>query len=299
MDDPEFSRFVEAADAIRTSGPLIDGPDRLPHIIDAGMADIQNYVFIDGNYLARAYDAAMQPFFPEADSRNLDLTKLKEAMSASKAFYYDAIDEDKLDAKQRRERLEVIGTLDGFHIREGSVSTRKKKKQQKQVDVRLAVECLTHAFNKNFWHVSLIAGDLDFKPLVDALINLGIHVHVCYEATSGNRLLYRAADVGQLMTIDDFWKWSTTEWQWTHALPQTHVNDSPGGEFLRKQGTWNGRPARLWENKTNGVHIVSVDEQGTSRKFRVLFDDAARLEQYFLLRFGGAFEWIPDLPVTT
>jgi uncharacterized LabA/DUF88 family protein len=258
------------------------------------MADIQNYLFIDGNYLARAYEAAMRTFFPNASYIDLDLTKLKAAVSASKVFFYDAIDEDLPDAAERRTRLEAISSLDGFHVREGSVSKRKKRKQQKQVDVRLAVECLTHAFNKNFWHVTLVAGDLDFKPLVDALVNLGIHVHVYYEKSSGNRVLFRAADAGQLMTLEDFWNWSCDDFRATNPLPSVRDNVTPSGNQIRT-GTWSGRTIHLFELVPPSQHYFAiwVGSHGKSKQFRVAHPDRARLEEYFALRFG-TIEWNPE-----
>jgi hypothetical protein len=96
------------------------------------------------------------------------------------------------------------------------------------------------------------------------------------------------------MTLDDFWKWSTDEYKFAHPLPQVFPNDSHGGEFLRKKGNWKDRTTRLWENKSHGHHIISVDSLGTEKQFRVVFEDAARLEQYFVVRFGGALEWLPD-----
>ncbi|MBD2254416.1 NYN domain-containing protein [Nostoc parmelioides] len=48
--------------------------------------------------------------------------------------------------------------------------TGKAKKEQKEIDIMIAVDMLTHSFQKNMDEATLLAGDLDFKPLIDALV---------------------------------------------------------------------------------------------------------------------------------
>jgi NYN domain len=114
--------------------------------------------------------------------------------------------------------------------------------------VQLAVECLTHAHNKNFWHVTLIAGDLDFEPLVVALVNVGAHVRVLFEKASAAKGLYHAADVAQPMTLSDFWHWSTPRYRADNPTPHLDRNDLAPGSLppdvhtIPSQGTWRGRP---------------------------------------------------------
>jgi uncharacterized LabA/DUF88 family protein len=251
-----------------------------------------NYLFIDGNYLRRAYEDTMRQLFPQADvnQRNIHFPEIKRLTNASKVFYYDAVDEDASDKDDRRAFLDHLNALDGFHIREGTLS--RDKKRQKQVDVALAVECLTHAFNKNIWHVTLLAGDLDFKPLVDALINGGIHVHVMYEPKSGNRRLYRAADVGQPIRLIDFWGWSI-EGGFNAKYPPPTVamnDDNHQGTHLVKQGSWNGRTIQFWRNQDEGSFRMFAPREAHNPPFRVALSDAQRLEKYFELAYGSV-EW--------
>jgi uncharacterized LabA/DUF88 family protein len=126
------------------------------------MPDLSNYIFIDGNYLRRAYEDSMRTFFADVSLDHLAFPVMVRELGASKAFYYDVVDMDAPDSEKRREFLDRLNSYDGFHVREGSLGRDKKK--QKQVDIALAVECLTHAFHKNVWHVNLLTGDLDFKP---------------------------------------------------------------------------------------------------------------------------------------
>jgi len=189
----------------------------------------QNYAFIDANYLRRAYEDSMRRLLADASWVNIDFVSIKRSLNASKVFYYDAVDEDAADVTERVTRLDAIAALDGFHVRQGTISP---KKTQKQVDVQLAVDALLHAFNKNIWHASLIAGDLYFKPLVDALINLGVHVHVFYDPHSAAKRLHRVADIGVPVTLKTFWDWSAVEYQEIHTVPRITRNENdnhPGG----------------------------------------------------------------------
>lgn len=251
------------------------------------VSGLGNYLFIDGNYLRRAYEDTMRQLFPEPDVKfnAFNFMGLKGLAQASKAFYYDSVDEDAHDAKERREFLDRLNSIDGFHIREGTLS--RDKKRQKQVDVALAVECLTHAFQKNVWHVTLLAGDLDFKPLVDALVHAGIHVHVMYEVKSGARRLHRAADVALPLTIREFWGLSGDEFLNKHpAVSEIANDDSHGGSHLMKEGTWNGRPVQLWKRVDDGTYKVFAPRQPTNQPLRVTMFDLERLERYFELAWG-------------
>lgn len=247
-----------------------------------------NYLFIDGNYLRRAYEDTMRQIFPAnaVSQRTLNFPTIKKAAQASKVFYYDTVDGDKADADDRRQFIEFLNGLDGFHIREGTVSTREKK--QKQVDVALAVECLTHAFHKNVWHVSLLAGDLDFKPLVDALVNLGIHVHVFYERKSGNRKLYRAADVGVPITLRTFWEWSTADFRAANPCPVVTINTelSSAQQQKKGEGTWKGRTIGLYEHAITNAWVIYCPARPRDDSLHVTFSNKETLLKYFDIDFG-------------
>jgi uncharacterized LabA/DUF88 family protein len=260
------------------------------------MSDIQNYVFIDGNYLRRAYEDSMRTFFQDVHHSDLDLSAVKKGVGASKAFYYDAIDERAADADTRKQYLDEIRSLDGFHVRQGTITGEARKKRQKGVDVQLAVECLTHAHNKNVWHVTLVAGDLDFEPLVTALVNVGTHVHVLFERKSAARALYHAADVAYEITLRMFWEWSKTSFRKRHPIPYfdntRHGSGSRPGdiETIPAQGVWKGRPVWLCTAPASTwmLHFPEHEDE-SSMTFR--FHDRERLEQFFLLEHGGTLDW--------
>lgn len=282
------------------------------------MADIQNYVFIDGNYLRRAYEDEMRKFFPSesVDAAALDLDHIKNTLGASKAFYYDAVDE-LLDAsgqfpdrktgrvtatERQHDLLDRISSLDGFHVRKGSITGSKRT--QKQVDVQLAVDALVHAFNKNMWHVSLITGDLDFKPLVDALVNLGIHVHLYYDRASASRTLYQAADVAVPMTIRTYWSWSHRQFKRAHRIPEempcgTDNGHPPNVHTLDGRGRWHDREVRAYtmqDPKDYFLLFVGEHSGWGDPGFAWQHHSWSEMETFFGLVHGDAIEWAERPP---
>jgi uncharacterized LabA/DUF88 family protein len=146
---------------------------------------------------------------------------LRNALGAKKAFYYDCINDVQLNTeetttfearvKAQEDDIDRIRCIPGYHVRLGSLSGKHKKIRQKQVDVLLAVEAMHHAFQKNMSHAVLIAGDLDFKPIVDSLIQYGIYVTVRYDRSSASSHFFWAADSSQAISPIDYWCWSPSE----------------------------------------------------------------------------------------
>jgi uncharacterized LabA/DUF88 family protein len=151
-----------------------------------------NYLFIDGGYLRECYSRTIRGYFREEGK--LHFPTIRGNIGVTRVFYYDCLHdvpkkgESDSDFKQRvieQSRLfDEIQNIPGFHVRLGSLSGKPPRLRQKKVDVLLAVEALDHAFRRNMAHAYLIAGDLDFAPLVDTLVRNGTYVTVMYEKTS-------------------------------------------------------------------------------------------------------------------
>lgn len=110
--------------------------------------------------------------------------------------YYDCLDDAQKDGESKsafdarvesqRTYLSKIGSLPGVHLRTGTVMGRQRR--QKEVDVLLAVDMLTHGSNGSMGQAVLLAGDLDFRPVVDALVRTGVYVVVWYEKTAAPKI---------------------------------------------------------------------------------------------------------------
>ncbi len=70
------------------------------------------------------------------------------------------------------------------------------------VDVQLAVDALLMASRGLFGSCTLITGDLDFKPLVTALVEMGVDVQLLYPEDETNDDLKAAADAAIAMKFN-------------------------------------------------------------------------------------------------
>lgn len=184
------------------------------------------YLFIDGGYLRRRYQDAMVKVFGVEGAIVPNKLPQLHWPRPKKAFYYDCVDEQKktesaAEFAVRRDGLErffqQIQSIPGFHVSKGTLSGRR----QKEVDVSLAVDMLTHAFYKNMEEAVLVAGDLDFRPVVEALVRLGTYVILKSVKKSVSPDLEWAADASQQFGLIELHNLSTDDFKAAHPLPET------------------------------------------------------------------------------
>ena len=188
------------------------------------MAD-DAYLFIDGEYLRQIHRQAMLDFF--GVEGELDISEAKRMAGAIRAFFYDSIDETPRQSETEEEcRARVAplqdfvrrtSALSGVHVRLGTVTG--KRRRQKEVDVLLATDMLTHGFNGSMKTAVLLAGDLDFRPIVEALVRNGVFVEVWYHRSSIAAELPGAADFGRQITFRHLYLWNAESFQRKHRLP--------------------------------------------------------------------------------
>lgn len=191
------------------------------------------YLFIDGAYAQNVYRTAMEAVFGVGGE--LSVPKIVEQANPFRTYYYDCLDdtqkssESGLEFDTRLQSLEAyytkIRSLHGVHLQLGTLTgarrgPQKETRRQKEVDVLLAVDMLTHGFNRNMSRAILLSGDLDFRPVVEALVRGGIFVEVWYEKTTGSKELYWAADLGHPLDWDRLYLWSTDAFLAEHRLPE-------------------------------------------------------------------------------
>src|SRR5258706_1794816 len=158
------------------------------------------YLFIDGAYLRCALEEKSRRYFP---SEQITLNYQQFTNGYKKKFYYDCLPpKNKGETREDYEtriapRLDFYDSLraiDGFHVFLGSTTTEAAKCRQKGVDIMIAVHMLTHSFRHNMEQATLLTGDLDFKPLLDALVQDGMDVTLWVEPGSASKELIHAAD---------------------------------------------------------------------------------------------------------
>lgn len=158
----------------------------------------REYLFIDGGCLRSAVRTISKGLFGDENVYKPHVQGLVGGYD--KVFYYDAVSgrnygESQEDYATRvepeHERFATIQALDRVHVALGNIVGSNRR--QKGVDVRLAVDMMTHAFRGKIARVTLFAGDADFVPLLRALVNEGLHVTL-WHPPQANSELKGAAD---------------------------------------------------------------------------------------------------------
>jgi len=154
------------------------------------------HAFVDGAYVRLGLRSIGRPdeFDPYALVRGL-----VGSFELVRVNYYDALDEQSTTPEQKAEYSRLTGYFDWVsglrdtHVFLGRVR-RSKSREQKGVDVQLAVDALRTAYSGAFDAILLLSGDADFEPLVTAIREAGPRIHVAAFETSVSAELRRAAD---------------------------------------------------------------------------------------------------------
>ena len=168
------------------------------------------YVFVDGAWLRAEAQSLMKRYF-EVDELPHDWFAPFNA--SEKTFYFDALPGIKPDQTQesfaavaaaKQFELDYINSLPNVHVRSGvSFHRRRRGMEQKGVDILLAIQALTTAYRGTSSNMMLVLGDLDFAPLVEELVAIGVSVKLLHSHAT-NAELVRAADTAGKLTVHDF-----------------------------------------------------------------------------------------------
>jgi hypothetical protein len=229
--------------------------------------DGNKYLFIDGGYVRQIYRAAMKTVFG-ADGE-LSVRRIVDYANTFRTYYYDCLDETQKDGESSAEFAARVAAQQAYHSQLRSLPAVHvqlgqlkgvRPRRQKEVDVLLAVDMLTHGFNRNMARAILLSGDLDFRPVVEALVRGGVFVEVWYEKTTGSEELYGAADLGQRLDWNILYSWSTDAFIAGH--PQPKRTGSAGNEYLTAlqigSGTFAGGQVELLSCGDRGPFVLHV-----------------------------------------
>ena len=185
-----------------------------------------NYLFIDGGCLRETLKNYSERFF-DGDTIEFDYPKLGREFS--KVFYYDSLpvkNENETDVdydirvQPNIDFFTKLSLLDGFHVYEGTARRRRRRIEQKKVDIMIAVDMLNHSFRKNMSKATLLTADLDFKPLIDALVDSGMYISLWYPINKTNQDLIQSADASSKLDLTIIFEHSTTDFQKSHFIPK-------------------------------------------------------------------------------
>jgi uncharacterized LabA/DUF88 family protein len=250
------------------------------------------YLFIDGGCLRQfVEDSGCR--YTGFSIDQMDWKKLVQGFD--KVFYYDSLpprnkNEDEADFQQRVDKQETLfdelRSIPGVHVYEGDARRRRKTVQQKKVDIMIAVDMLTHSFRRNMQLASLFTADLDFKPLIDALVQDGMQVELWYPHGKPNKELIYAADHRRPLTFQALHSWCKNTYQIAYPLPKTLTASGKSildGFFIEKWPTAMGTNAELYELKAEKTHMVvfpSAFNQDQNYHIHVNHPDTEFLKRY-------------------
>lgn len=168
-----------------------------------------NYLFVDMGCLREVQKRISHRYFQDEVSLEISLTGLRG--NHHKVFVYDAVpaqnhgeEHADWDRRLNERMIEVkrIRSLDGFHMPLGDL--RGRKASQKKVDVMITVDMLMHTVRGNMQTCTLLTGDSDFQPLLEALTREGM-VTTLWCPPHAPEDLRSAADSTRVLDIPELW----------------------------------------------------------------------------------------------
>jgi len=258
------------------------------------------YLFIDGGYLNKLCEEYSKKYF---HNRKIELNFKELSKEYFKTFYYDCLPPRK--SKEKKEDYEVrtaekqqffneLRMIDGFHVFEGYTRGEGKKNRQKGVDVSIAVDMLMHTYRKNMERATLIAGDLDFRPLLNELVREGMFVTLWHGRSASKELIY-SADSHQIFdinTIHSFVKDRNNFKIPAHSIfSELELKNSDRFEILKSGKMQNGENVWLYKRHSyEGIYIVQDLQGGSDIHDAYHFTEENILVTYFN-EIVGEFEW--------
>lgn len=232
----------------------------------------------------------------------MDFNLVKNAFHALKCFYYDCLDDIKRSGEtdfdfnarvaQQEAFFNNIRELFGTHVRLGSLTGTAKNKRQKKVDILLAVDMLNHANRRTMGRAVLLAGDRDFEPVVESLVEMGLIITVAGDERHTSKDLAAAADAYRKIAFDDYFAWSSEDLKSKYPRPTKW--DGPnmfkviqGGRLVQK-GTLGEYQVSLYESANKFSALLTHPE--SIKSFAYTLDDLDRLRLY-LKAMHGEVSW--------
>jgi uncharacterized LabA/DUF88 family protein len=238
-------------------------------ITSRGPRPTVQYLFVDGGYLRGVLKEKSERYF---SSEEILLDYGRFLRGYKKTFYYDCLPAKKTGetmqdyenrVAQRIEFYNSLRALNGFHVFLGSTSGEGGKARQKGVDIMIAVHMMTHSFRDNMENTTLLTGDLDFKPLIDALVQDGMDVTLWFDSASTSKELVYAADSQKTINILSILAHTKPEFQKKYPYPKASTDDGPkavGFAFVRSGVTNTGEKVELFQNEQEKLIVRSAKD---------------------------------------
>jgi uncharacterized LabA/DUF88 family protein len=134
-----------------------------------------------------------------------------------RVYYYDAIakEQDKAERDRQQMFFDELRQLAFCDVRLGSlVKSTNKGYKQKGVDILMAIDMLSKAYEKHYEIAVLVAGDGDFVSLVEAVKNTGARVYGAYIENHVAKELLDSLDNYTIISEKTLNIWLRTDCMW-------------------------------------------------------------------------------------
>jgi len=173
-------------------------------------------VFIDGGYLRELCKKFYKHDNIDYEKFRQDLINLFNRYDINpfqadliRIYYYDAIvEEGQPDYKAKKEYFDDIESKYSYTVRLGRlVKSSKKKFKQKGVDILMAIDSLTKAYQDYYDTAVFLVGDRDFLPLIEAVKDAGKKTLGIYHKPTSSVDLMRCFDHRISFDKEDMKSW--------------------------------------------------------------------------------------------
>jgi len=228
----------------------------------------RKYLFIDAGFL-QSFNKRMRERVRAEFSFVDELTMNYEVLGGGfdRVFYYDAYPEKKetqepeaydAEYKAKEDQFNTISRHRNYSVRTALTKNRARgRREQKGVDVLLAIDVLQHAVRGNIDEATIMTSDTDFFPLFEALLQTKTKSVLRYDLEKTSLDLINSADFSEAITAEDFLLWHRD----SRIFPGKSSMDSnaaKGGQEIGR-GFVSGKRIKIFEVRNRLKYAAVVE----------------------------------------
>jgi uncharacterized LabA/DUF88 family protein len=227
---------------------------------------MDDYLFVDGGWLRELLDGISKRYFNgvplEMDYHSLFKDYLK-------TFYFDCdpvlrknelTEDHEARVRAAKETFNKVRRLPGCHVFLGHIRGEGQRQRQKGVGTQLSVQAMVHVFRHNTRRLTIMTGDPDFKPLIDALVLEGAYVTLASDLRQTSRDLIDAADAHRLLWPGEIFRFTTRAFKAGRNFPE-----GTSTRLLDHGETWPDLGANwgpIWDGTCSTGRVTVIEETG-------------------------------------
>lgn len=133
----------------------------------------------------------------------------------------------------------------------------------------------------------VLAGDRDFKPAVESLVQLGVFVDVVADPRRVSRELTWAASAYKKLTFDQCYFWSSPPLRRKYPKPMIHSGEpNLVGATLLRSGLLCEQPLHIYQSKNGAMFTAVLAPSMDGLPRMAVYEDQDRLVLYLEIVYG-------------